>query len=166
MFGVLQCVFTVFLPYSVFLQCVVTACCYSVLLQCVSAIQCLLQRVVTVCRRLCRLPQGFPAAALRLSLVSLSVDATRQPSAFIAHLAHTRSHIYMAGTACKHRGTSLDSGHSRQPCVLLTREAIAAVSEMNLLRHLTCEKPTKTVNFHRYISLNLISRVLEIITLV
>ena len=56
--------------------------------------------------RLCRLPQGFPAAALRLSLVSLSVDAARQPSAFIAHLAHTRSRTYMAGTACKQRDMS------------------------------------------------------------
>lgn len=67
--------------------------------------------------RRCRLPQGFPAAALRLSLVSLSADAARQPSAFIAHLAHTRSCIYGVGAECKHRGTCLNRGYNKQPCV-------------------------------------------------
>lgn len=60
-----------------------------------------------------------------LSLVSFSVDAARQPSAFIAHLAHTHSDIYMAATACKHRRTCLSSDHNRRPCVCVsTSEAL------------------------------------------
>lgn len=77
--------------------------CYSVLLWCVSSIQSVVSvRCQETSDRLYRLPQGFPAAALSLSLVSLSADAARQPSAFIAHLAHTRSDIYKAGAAGKH----------------------------------------------------------------
>lgn len=114
--------------YTVFyIQCVFTAC-YSALLQ----------RAISspweTGGRLFRLPQGFPAAAARLSPVSLSVDAARQPSAFIAHLAHARFDIYMADSACKHTGTCLDGGLSSQPlrCQPVTRQVSPPLQELNL----------------------------------
>lgn len=105
-------------------QCVFTAC-YSALLQ----------RAISspweTGGRLFRLPQGFPAAAARLSPVSLSVDAARQPSAFIAHLAHARFDIHMADSACKHTGTRLDGGLSSQPprCQPVTRQVSTPLQE-------------------------------------
>lgn len=118
----------VFYSYTVFyMQCVFTAC-YSALLQ----------RAISspweTGGRFFRLPQGFPAAAARLSPVSLSVDAARQPSAFIAHLAHARFDIYMADSACKHTGTSLDGGLSSQPpqCQSVTRQVSTPLQEINL----------------------------------
>lgn len=120
--------------YTVFyMQCVFTAC-YSALLQ----------RAISspweTGGRLFRLPQGFPAAAARLSPVSLSVDAARQPSAFIAHLAHARFDIYMADSACKHTGTSLDGGLSSQPpqCQPVTRQVSTPLQEINLKNRIFC----------------------------
>lgn len=113
----------VFYSYTVFyMQCVFTAC-YSALLQ----------RAISspweTGGRLFRLPQGFPAAAARLSPVSLSVDAARQPSAFIAHLAHARFDIYMADSACKHTGTSLDGGlSSQQPAAAVSASDASSVN--------------------------------------
>ena len=133
----LQCFVTV-CCHSVLLQRVVTLCCYSVL-YCVVTVRCysvLLQHVVMArcynallqcavswptetSNQLCRLPQGFPAAVLRLSLVSLSVDAARQPSAFIAQWAHTRSDIYCTWLVLhvNTEGHVFNSGHNRLPCV-------------------------------------------------
>lgn len=114
------------------MHCVFTAC-YSALLQ----------RAISspweTGGRLFRLPQGFPAAAARLSPVSLSVDAARQPSAFIAHWAHARFDIYMADSVCKHTGTSLDGGLSGQPpwCQPVTCQ-VSTLQKLNLKNRIFC----------------------------
>lgn len=124
----------VFSKQAVFyMQCVFIAC-YSALLQ----------RAISspweTGGRLFRLPQGFPAAAARFSPVSLSVDAARQPSAFIAHWAHARFDIYMADSACKHMGTSLDGGLSSQPprCHPVTCQVSTPLQELNLKNLIFC----------------------------
>lgn len=112
--------------YSVELHCTLLAVCFCSQLQCGVTLYCtcsvFLQPVTALCSSEPSARPGGPvagsldshraslAAAARLSPVSLSVDAARRPSAFIAHLAHKHPDVYMTDL-----GASTPSDKSCRP---------------------------------------------------
>lgn len=130
----IQCVFITL--YSLQLQCILHAVCFCSLLQCAVTLyftcSVFSQPVTALCSSEPSARPGRPvagsldshrasfAAAARLSPVSLSIDAARRPSAFIAHLAHKRPDMYMTDLCTS---TPSDESRRRPAAVMSAGEA-------------------------------------------